>query len=117
MKTRLPKLLKRSLLSVFVLATIAVSPQLQATSQVARSQSAKPSIQLAQTQPTRQAVIAVESVGMTVSDMDRAVDFYSRVLSFKKISDVEVLGTPYEKLQGVFGVRLRIVKLLSLIHI
>jgi catechol 2,3-dioxygenase-like lactoylglutathione lyase family enzyme len=48
---------------------------------------------------------------MTVADMDRAIAFYSQVLSFKKVSDVEVLGTEYEQLQGLFGVRLRIVKM------
>jgi hypothetical protein len=51
------------------------------------------------------------SVGMTVADMDRSVDFYTNVLSFQKVSDVEVLGTEYEQLQGLFGVRLRVVKL------
>jgi catechol 2,3-dioxygenase-like lactoylglutathione lyase family enzyme len=55
--------------------------------------------------------MAVESVGMTVSDMDQAIAFYSQVLSFKKVSDVEVLGTEYEQLQGLFGVRMRVVKL------
>jgi catechol 2,3-dioxygenase-like lactoylglutathione lyase family enzyme len=58
-----------------------------------------------------QAVKSVEAVGMTVSDMDRAVDFFSRVLSFEKISDVEVAGSEYEQLQGVFGARLRVVRL------
>jgi catechol 2,3-dioxygenase-like lactoylglutathione lyase family enzyme len=53
----------------------------------------------------------VDSVGMTVADMDRAIAFYSQVLSFKKVSDVEVLGTEYEQLQGLFGVRLRVVKM------
>lgn len=65
---------------------------------------------LAQTQ-TQPAVTAVESVGMTVADMDKAIAFYSQVLSFQKISDVEVLGTKYEQLQGLFGVRLRVVKM------
>jgi catechol 2,3-dioxygenase-like lactoylglutathione lyase family enzyme len=50
----------------------------------------------------------VDAVGMTVSDMDRSVEFFSKVLSFDKISDVEVTGTEYERLQGVFGARLRI---------
>lgn len=54
---------------------------------------------------------AVETVGLTVADMDRAVDFYTRVLSFTRVSDVEVAGRPYELLQGVFGARLRIVTL------
>ena len=56
-------------------------------------------------------VKAVVSVGMTVADMDRSVDFYSRVLSFEKVSDVEVAGTEYERLTGVFGVRLRVVRM------
>ncbi|MCL6433688.1 MAG: VOC family protein [Leptolyngbyaceae cyanobacterium HOT.MB2.61] len=59
----------------------------------------------------QRAVVAVESAGMTVSDMDRVVEFYSQVLSFKKVFDVEVLGTEYEQLQGVFGIRLRVVKM------
>jgi len=32
----------------------------------------------------------VGAVGMTVSDMDAAVDFYTKVLSFEKVADVEV---------------------------
>jgi catechol 2,3-dioxygenase-like lactoylglutathione lyase family enzyme len=60
---------------------------------------------------TESAVTAVESVGMTVADMDRAIAFYSQVLSFQKVSDFEVLGTEYEQLQGLFGVRLRVVKM------
>jgi catechol 2,3-dioxygenase-like lactoylglutathione lyase family enzyme len=55
--------------------------------------------------------MAVDSVGITVSDMDKAIQFYSEVLSFQKISDVEVLGSEYERLQGLFGVRLRVVKM------
>jgi catechol 2,3-dioxygenase-like lactoylglutathione lyase family enzyme len=57
------------------------------------------------------AVTSVESVGMTVSDMDAAVEFYTRVLTFEKVSDVEVWGEEYERLQGVFGVRMRVVRL------
>src|SRR5436189_3580119 len=56
------------------------------------------------------ATVSVESVGMTVSDMDRAVEFYS-ALTFQKISDVEVLGEEFEHLQGVFGARMRIVRM------
>jgi len=43
--------------------------------------------------------------------MDRAVDFYSNVLQFEKVSDVEVAGEAYEHLQGVFGCRIRIVRM------
>src|SRR6266699_3811771 len=54
--------------------------------------------------------ITVESVGVTVSDMDRSVAFYS-ALAFQKVSDVEVLGEQYEHLEGVFGARMRIVRM------
>ena len=57
------------------------------------------------------AVTSVETVGMTVSDMDRAVAFYTSVLTFQKVLDVEVTGRPYELLHGVFGARQRIVRL------
>jgi catechol 2,3-dioxygenase-like lactoylglutathione lyase family enzyme len=58
-----------------------------------------------------QSVVAVDAVGMTVSDMDRAVAFYTQVLTFEKVSDVEVAGSEYEHLQGVFGLRMRVVRL------
>ena len=61
--------------------------------------------------PINQAAIEVDSVSIPVSDMDRAVEFYTHVLSFQSVSDVEVWGTEYEKLKGVFGVRMRIVKM------
>ena len=56
-------------------------------------------------------VTRVDAVGMTVSDMDRSVDFFSKVLSFERISDVEVAGEDYEHLQGLFGLRMRIVRM------
>jgi catechol 2,3-dioxygenase-like lactoylglutathione lyase family enzyme len=56
-------------------------------------------------------VTAVESVGMTVSDMNRALAFYTSVLPFEKVSDSEVAGREYELLTGVFGARLRVVRL------
>jgi catechol 2,3-dioxygenase-like lactoylglutathione lyase family enzyme len=48
---------------------------------------------------------------MVVSDMDRSVDFYSKVLSFAKVSDTEVFGSKYEHLEGLFGVRMRVVRM------
>src|SRR5919106_3548500 len=56
-------------------------------------------------------VTAVDSVGITVADMSRAVAFYTSVLSFEKTSDVEVSGREYELLSGVFGARMRVVRL------
>ena len=58
-----------------------------------------------------QLVKSVEAVGMTVSDIDRSVEFFSKVLSFEKISDVEVHGEEYEKLQGLFGLRMRVARM------
>lgn len=56
-------------------------------------------------------VHSVAAVGVTVADMDRSVEFYSKVLSFEKVSDVEVAGEDYERLQGVFGLRMRVVRM------
>ncbi|MGH7794800.1 MAG: VOC family protein [Candidatus Binatia bacterium] len=61
--------------------------------------------------PSAQLVKSIDAAGMTVADMDRSVDFFSRVLSFEKIADVEVHGREYEKLQGVFGLRMRVVRM------
>ncbi len=58
-----------------------------------------------------QSVSHVESVGFPVSDMDKAIDFYTRVLPFEKVSDIEVWGADFEHLSGVFGARARIVRL------
>ena len=48
---------------------------------------------------------------MTVSDMDRSVAFFTDVLTFEPVSDIEVAGQEYDRLQGVFGTRMRIVRL------
>ncbi len=61
--------------------------------------------------PTDSFVQSIANVGMTVSDMNRAIDFYSKVLHFQKISDVEISGKPYEQLQGVVGLRERVVQM------
>ncbi|BAZ02819.1 hypothetical protein NIES37_68320 [Tolypothrix tenuis PCC 7101] len=100
-----------AILSTVVFATIALA-QNQVLSNVNRHKDSDDA-QIVQSQilASQPVVTAVESVGMTVSDMDRAVEFYSQVLSFKKVSDVEVLGTEYEQLQGLFGVRLRVVRM------
>ena len=53
-------------------------------------------------------VDAVESVGMTVENMERALAFYTGVLPFEKVFDVEIAGRPREQLHGVFGARVRV---------
>ncbi len=54
-------------------------------------------------------VRGVGPIGMTVADADRSIAFYSQVLGFEKVSDVEVWGRKYEQLEGVFGLRKRVV--------
>src|SRR6185503_13930762 len=54
---------------------------------------------------------AVATVGITVTDLDRSVDFYSRVLGFEKESEIEAAGDAYEHLQGLFGLRMRVARL------
>jgi catechol 2,3-dioxygenase-like lactoylglutathione lyase family enzyme len=43
--------------------------------------------------------------------MDRSLDFYTRVLPFRKMSDEEFTGENFEHLKGVFGLRIRVVRL------
>ena len=58
-----------------------------------------------------QTVRGVDSVGITVMNMQRSLDFYTKVLPFEPVSDVEVTGEAYEHLMGVFGLRMRVVRL------
>lgn len=58
-----------------------------------------------------QTVTRVESVGFTVSDMTKAIDFYTRVLPFEKVSETEIYGIEFEHLTGVFGARAKVVRL------
>jgi len=83
---------------LFVVALLAMSLQVgaaQATPPVSLTSGAK-----------------IQSIGpilTTVADMDRSVDFYSKVLTFERISDREVGGEEVEHLFGVFGARVRLV--------
>ena len=53
----------------------------------------------------------VDSVAITVADLDRALAFYTEVLPFEQIAESEVAGDAYEHLFGVFGLRARIARL------
>ncbi len=53
----------------------------------------------------------VDSVAITVSDMDKALAFYTEVLPFQVVSQTEVAGEAYEHLFGVFGMRAEIARL------
>ena len=125
------KVVKHTLLSVLTATAIALGDQSPATSLSDRAipqpkvgtgliQTSQDktylfqpnlTLSIAQTVPAAAQVQAVATVGMTVSDMDQAIAFYSEVLPFRKISDVEVWGREYELLQGLFGVRMRVVQM------
>lgn len=53
----------------------------------------------------------VDAIGITVKDMNRSLNFYTKVLGFKKISDQEYSGETYEKLTAVFGLHIRVARL------
>jgi catechol 2,3-dioxygenase-like lactoylglutathione lyase family enzyme len=56
-------------------------------------------------------VSAIGPIGVTVSDLDRSVDFYTHVLHFTKRTDEEFAGEDLEHVKGVFGVRIRVARL------
>ena len=56
-------------------------------------------------------VRSLQCVDITVDDMNRSLAFYTHVLPFRKVSDVELAGADYEKLEGIFGLRMRVVDL------
>lgn len=53
----------------------------------------------------------VAAVGLTVSDLDRSVRFYTDVLTFSQLSDTVVDAAPLDRLLGVPTTRLRVVRL------
>jgi len=59
----------------------------------------------------RARVSALDSIGVTVSDLDRALEFYTGVLPFERIAEYEAEGEALEHLQGVFGARTRTARL------
>src|SRR5205085_5318576 len=61
--------------------------------------------------PASATVVSVDAAALTVADADAEAAFFSRVLSFEKVSDVEFSGDDYEHLEGVFGLRMRVVRL------
>jgi catechol 2,3-dioxygenase-like lactoylglutathione lyase family enzyme len=54
-------------------------------------------------------VSAVGGVAIPVADMDRSVAFYSTVLFFDTVSDVQTSGPSIDRLLGVTGARVRVV--------
>jgi catechol 2,3-dioxygenase-like lactoylglutathione lyase family enzyme len=105
--THKTKPLTAFLLLQFSFCLLLVSPFQHATV------AAKASPNLAATERISEGAVvnAVDSIGLTVSDLDQSVEFFSKVLSCEKVSDVEVFGKAYEHLQGVFGLRMRVARL------
>lgn len=56
-------------------------------------------------------VSRVEAVGFTVTNMERSVEFFTHVLHFRQVSDHECAGAELDDLKGVFGARVRVVRL------
>jgi catechol 2,3-dioxygenase-like lactoylglutathione lyase family enzyme len=54
---------------------------------------------------------AVGAIGLTVSDADASAAFFERVLGFRTVSDVEASERDIELLYGVFGARVRVVRM------
>ena len=54
---------------------------------------------------------AVGAVGLTVRDAAASAAFFERVLGFTRVSDVEASGRDIELLYGVFGARVRVVRM------
>jgi catechol 2,3-dioxygenase-like lactoylglutathione lyase family enzyme len=88
---------RRLLVAVVAAASIAVS--------------APTSIRVAAETRLTLPIARVDVVGFTVADMERSLEFYTRVLDFRKVADSEAAGREFELLTGVFGARARIVRL------
>jgi catechol 2,3-dioxygenase-like lactoylglutathione lyase family enzyme len=54
---------------------------------------------------------AVAVVGMTVADVARSTAFFTSVLDFEQVGDVEVSGPAYDRLWDLAGVRAHVVRL------
>jgi catechol 2,3-dioxygenase-like lactoylglutathione lyase family enzyme len=67
--------------------------------------------EVAALRPATAGVTSVDVVALTVADADAEAAFFTTVLSFEKVSDVEVAGENYEHLEGVFGLRMRVVRI------
>lgn len=53
----------------------------------------------------------VKMIGFTVADVDREADFFTKVLQFEKVADFRIVGTEFDRMEGVFNANMRIVHL------
>ena len=56
-------------------------------------------------------ISTIESVGITVADMGRSIEFYTTVLACQKTSDLEVSGEDIDRLYNFSNARLRVVRM------
>lgn len=56
-------------------------------------------------------VSGLRNVGVTVSDLDASIRFYTEVLDFELVRAIEVAGEPLERLEGLFPARARVATL------
>lgn len=56
-------------------------------------------------------ISGVDSVNITVSDIDRAARFYSGVLNFHEVAEAEISGEAYEHLEGLASAHARVLRL------
>jgi catechol 2,3-dioxygenase-like lactoylglutathione lyase family enzyme len=54
---------------------------------------------------------SIESVALTVGDLERSVEFFTNVLAFRLEAEAEHAGPSHEVLEGVFGLRTRVARL------
>ncbi|MBE9076086.1 VOC family protein [Romeria aff. gracilis LEGE 07310] len=62
-------------------------------------------------QTSQNSVQSVQAIGLTVSDADRAIDYFTGAFTFKVDSDITVSGEEADYLFGVFGSKVRLVTL------
>lgn len=106
------KAIARSLLALAIAAAVVLGPHIPGLARgIPVLDVPTNPVALAQVPAVPLAVQQVATVGMTVSDMDGAVAFYSEVLGFQKISDLEVAGAAYAQLTGVPSARVRVVQM------
>ncbi|WP_375515928.1 VOC family protein [uncultured Nostoc sp.] len=53
----------------------------------------------------------IRAIGLTVTNGDRSLNFYTQALLFELVSDITVEGQDYSDLEGVPGVKIRIITL------
>lgn len=92
----------RALVLALLLAACAVAPGSAPSARQAGSVASPGRVAMA-------VVREVTAVGMTVSDMDRALAFYSSVLSFERVSDTTIAGAALARLTGIADATARVV--------